>query len=228
MKHIKGLLLIGPLLSLLVGCAGLTERRAVGEENTPAAMETVPKVQYDQLLAKYETLLKKANEQQDESLAKDFANKKLSDVADEPVELVETVDLFEKNANVAPKEMQRPSAPPPPAGFDENGQVIQLKKASLLVQQNKFDEAMEILKELENSPSRQVKVRAKYLIGDLLFAQGSYDLAMQMFEEILKNYAFSGVVLKTFPRLIACAKELKLDQKLQQYTSIFYDVFSSM
>jgi hypothetical protein len=61
----------------------------------------------------------------------------------------------------------------------------------------------------------------------MLFRQGEFDLSMQVFEEIITKYAFSGVVIKTLGRLIVCSERLKLAKKREQYFSILHDFFES-
>ena len=72
---------------------------------------------------------------------------------------------------------------------------------------------------------RQIRVHAKFYIGEILFRQQEYDLAMQVFEEILDKDAFSGIVLKTLGRLVTCSKKLKLKKKKDRYYSMLHDFF---
>ena len=67
--------------------------------------------------------------------------------------------------------------------------IAKLQKARRLLRQNKFDQSLRILKALENSQVRQIRVHSRFYIGELLFTQQEYDLAMQVFEEILKKDA---------------------------------------
>jgi TolA-binding protein len=84
---------------------------------------------------------------------------------------------------------------------------------------------LKLLKELESSPVKQVAVYAKFLIGEMLFKQKEYDLSSQVFESILKQYSFSGLVLKSLGRLIVCFEKLKLPGKKEKYYSILHDFF---
>ena len=79
----------------------------------------------------------------------------------------------------------------------------------------------------KNTGDAQVRVRAKYFIGEILFIQEEYDLAMQVFEEIINQHAFSAVIIKSLDRLVECSKKLGLSKKERRYFSILKDIFNS-
>lgn len=106
-------------------------------------------------------------------------------------------------------------------------QIQIYQKAKTLAEGKKYDESMIILRELEASSFGQIRVRVKYLIGELLFLQKEYDLAMQKFEEIISQNAFSGVIIKTLKKLIQCSEALNLNRKRERYYSILHDFFES-
>lgn len=150
--------------------------------------------------------------------------------------LAETVDVFAspsapKDPKTGPKELINPidkSAiiiDPITSSMGVEDQIQELQKATDLVQKNMLDKALMILKALENSDNIQIKVRSKFWIGEILFKQGEYDLSMQIFEEIVSHYAFSGIVIKTLGRLIVCSDKLKLKKKYDLYYSILHDFF---
>ena len=97
----------------------------------------------------------------------------------------------------------------------------------LYLEQKQTEKAMILLKELEGSPVRQIKVRAKLNIGNLLFDQKEYDLALQKYEEIIGQYAFSGLVLEALTKIIDCSEKLGLQEKRKRYYSILHDFFES-
>lgn len=105
--------------------------------------------------------------------------------------------------------------------------VLRLQGAIEEINAQKYDSAMLELRRLEASSIRQISVRARFYMGEVLFLQGEYDLAMQAFEGILKRDAFSGLVLKTLDRLITCSDELGLEGKRNQYYSLLHDFFES-
>jgi tetratricopeptide (TPR) repeat protein len=110
---------------------------------------------------------------------------------------------------------------------DIDEQISRLREVQELVKVNKFEQALTLLKELENSKEKQIVVRAKIMLGDLLFNQGEYDLASQVYEEIIKKYAFSGYVLKALGKLVACSEKLKQPEKQAKYYSLLHDFFEA-
>ncbi|MAF79041.1 MAG: hypothetical protein CME60_12840 [Halobacteriovoraceae bacterium] len=208
--------------------------------------QMVPKEQFDELAKKYEALLKQKRIEQSETAK---ANKLMNQIESEQVidadivaqeisrvktasELGGTVDVFDQSSarEAAPvgkpivNSVQLPSS----ASYDANlveAEIAQIRKAEALVGQNKFDQALTMIKSLEKSSLKQIVVRAKFLLGEILFKQGEYDLSMQIFEEVIGQYAFSGLVIKTLGRLIVCSEKLKLAAKQEKYYSILHDFF---
>lgn len=238
------------LLFSMVSCSSLDlgRRSLFGEgdvvdteKKKKEAKTTVSKAQYDQLAKKYEILLgelKKKNESINVDVAipaSPFGGKNPADLVSElsqvksKGELVETVDVFGKGgiANTKRPLKAQKSLVPESSGSDIESEISRLRKAQTLISQNRLDQALTILKELENSQVKQVRVRSKYYLGELLFVQGEYDLAMQIFEEIIQKDAFSGVVINALGRLIVCSEKLKLQKKKEKYYSILHDFFES-
>jgi tetratricopeptide (TPR) repeat protein len=227
------------LATSLVSCSWVSNKRSLFgddedtsvEEQNSAKLQTVPKAQYDQLQNKYNALvakMKKApatKQVPPEDLVEELNKAKSTN------DLVETVDVFGKDGQIngEPKGIDKRvpviAANVTPREIEE--QIIKLERATALLNQNKFDQSLSILKELESSDVRQIRVRAKFQIGEMLFIQGEYDLSMQVFEEIIHKDAFSGLVLKTLGRLIVCSEKLKLSKKQQKYYSILHDFFES-
>ena len=114
-------------------------------------------------------------------------------------------------------------------------QIKFLRKAREQVALKQYDSALNKAKTLKVSPFEQVVVRAKYLSGEILFLQGNYDMAMQAYENIIFEHAFSGVVLKALDRLVVCYDKLKLqaeksqveklEAKRNKYYSMLHDIF---
>ncbi len=221
-----------------------------------AIVKTVPKIQYDQLMEKYDKLLRdKRNENIVEGSEKQKSKERFNKVSvlkdvdgDKTIlhssvvgsstvratddksskNLGETVDIFSKSQTSRAKVKNTVKM-----NFDSSkikdstieNEILTLRKARDLAQQKKYNKAFNYLKDLESSPLLQVQVRAKYLIGEMLYIQQEYDLSMQIFEEIINNYSFSGVVLKSLKKLIDCSSKLKLSKKNAHYSSILYDFF---
>ena len=233
------------LVSLLNlgGCAWLQSRQSLfgsddaSPDQKPVAT-TVPKDQYDQLLQKYEALqtqfqVKEARVDDEAMLGTSGVG--ASDSTGEALlgdlqkagsgELAETVDVFSQtNGSAAGKAVVNSDDY---SSVDVEAQIRNLQNAEQLVAQNKFDESLNLLKPLERSPVRQIRVRARYLVGESLFKQGDYDLSMQIFEEIIEKEAFSGTVIKALGRLIVCSEKLKLEKKKERYYSLLHDFFES-
>ncbi len=230
------------LVSLLNlgGCAWLQSRQSLfgNEESTPEqkpVATTVPKDQYDQLLKKYEALQTRIqtnearveNEAMMGTLDDQTGEALLGDLQKAGSgELAETVDVFSQSnsANSSSKAVVNSDDY---SSVDVEAQIRNLQTAEQLVSQNKFDESLNLLKPLERSPVRQIRVRARYLVGESLFKQGDFDLSMQIFEEIIEKEAFSGTVIKALGRLIVCSEKLKLEKKKERYYSLLHDFFES-
>lgn len=221
------------LFFVLSGCGLFKNRNPVKADGpaSPGPVQMVTKDQYDQLLNKYELLLREKNKEAvvpNESITE-------KDLEDLP----ETVDVF-KQASVQ-------AAAPIPVKEDT---IVNLKDEEIIndsnmgsneiekglnkyyqlesyLDQKKYDQAMILLKELESSPVAQLKVRAKLNIGNLLFEQKEYDLALQKYEEIIGQYSFSGLVLQALAKLVECSEKLGLQEKRKRYYSILHDFFES-
>ena len=93
-------------------------------------------------------------------------------------------------------------------------------RAKELFRQKQYDTASLELKKINQSSIRQIQVHARFLAGEIMFETGEYDLAMQIYEEILKSNAFSGLVIKSIERLVVCSEKLKLKEKKERYHSL--------
>lgn len=243
--RISQLVIILSALGLVSSCSWISSRRSLfgsSEEAAETADGSVPKAQYNALAKKYEALLKErkmenvqgqdANQmmnQMEGSVDSDAIADQISQVKN-TTELAETVDVFKSKGGGEPNSLSNPMpiAPMSTGNIDSaliEDHISKVRKAEGLLAQKKFDATINIIKELEKSPVRQVVVRAKFLMGEILFTQGDYDLAMQVFEEILTGHAFSGLVIKTLGRLIVCADKLKIPGKQEKYYSILHDFF---
>lgn len=233
-------------LQILSSCAWMSNRAVLFDDanksganatakSAEGAGATVSKEQYDQLLSKYETLLDKVKTaetsmndkiENSPSAKEGKMMEELSKITP-PADLAETVDVFGKEGITSniPADVLEQSPKSRMSDSDIEAQLINLQKANTLVSENKLDQALVLLKDLEESQNLQIKVRAKFYLGEMLFRQNEYDLAMQIYEEIIKKYAFSGLVIKSLGRLIVCADKLKMDKKRERYYSILHDFF---
>ena len=183
----------------------------------------VPREKYDQLLVKYEELSKKY-----EDLSQQGQTSSASSLVDEIQSTqvsTETVDLF----GSAPS---KPATPPVdsnvivvvPQGLEDQ---VSLYRRGVILRQTNQGEATKIFQQLELKSTPAIAVRAKQQIGEMLFEKGQFDLALQVFEDIISNFSQSGVVLDALRYSITCADKLGIASKKEQYASILNDVFES-
>ena len=240
---------------LFTSCSQLLAYR--DDEGTNAVAntseETVSKSQYDELARKYKELLEQSKsqaksvvEEKNEQIpsvtalpsnSNDGSSKPQLGAEStnlDPSELVNKIDT--KFPDLKEEVVQTDAPPAPPTSFgvkevaytdDVDEQINQMREVANLIRVNKFEDALKILKNLEASKEKQVQVRAKMMLGDLLFNQGEFDLSMQVYEEVLSKYAFSGLVLKALGKLVACAEKLKQPEKQAKYYSLLHDFFEA-
>mgnify|MGYP003586346260 CR=1 FL=1 len=243
MKGIPAILL---LVLVLSSCSWLSARRLNNTDDgeTTVVQDMVPKAQYDQLLGKYNELLRNSQNQKyaDAQVSTPVPTKEeFIDVVDDlnkakptPGKVENsndnTIDVFAKQKSDEPQKAEAKAMAPVDddsyAGEDSiENQIASLRKARELLSQNQHNAATNILKELDKSSVKQIKVQAKFLIAEMFFAQKEYDLAMQIYEEIITKYAFSGTVLKALGRVVVCTERLKLAKKQEQYYSLLHEIF---
>lgn len=237
-------------------CSSLWSRRdttaAANKTETP---RVVPKEQYDELARKYQELLETSKgkvvlapaiqEVSKDKIEEVQVQPKTAETTNlDPGELVNKIDqaIPDQHADgvdalaVEPKELTKAGPKlPETMGIehvnntdDIDEQIVKLREVEDLVKVNKFENALLILRELENSKEKQIVVRSKMMLGDLLFSQGEYDLALQVYEEVIKKYSFSGYVIKALGKLVACSEKLKQPEKQAKYYSLLHDIFESV
>ncbi len=224
------------MLANLSGCAYFSKRNS-----NAAAEEKVSKAEYDALLAKYRQALGNKTEKAEPATGTTRAAAPTSaeSIAAAPTpELVETVDVFASGVTVTPSDkgaavktasvVARPKAKViPPSDAEIERQIKAWRQAARLVAQKKYDQALTILRPLEKSRVKQIVVRTRFLTAEILYAQKEYDLAFQVYEEVIQQYAFSGLVLSALDRLVTCADKLNLTAKKEQYYSLLHDIFGA-
>ena len=98
--------------------------------------------------------------------------------------------------------------------------IFELNKARMALQQGDHPKSMEILQRLQKSPYRQIQVRVQFFIGESLSQQGEFDLALQAYQNIIQQHAFSGLVIKALERIVVCTEKLKINDQREHYLSI--------
>jgi len=227
---------------------------SVQQGESKVANPMVPKEQYDELARKYQELLLLSKNQPSTpaplapvpEVAIDPNAQTKPEVASstnlDPSELVNRIDTAIPDTasidsvDALNPEVKNDKGPPVPSSMgiqhvnntdDIDEQIARLREVQDLIKVNKFENALTILKELENAKEKQIVVRAKIMLGDLLFNQGEYDLASQVYDEVIKKYAFSGFVLKALGKLVACSEKLKQPEKQAKYYSLLHDFFEA-
>ena len=223
-----------PMLALLVlnSCAWYKdlERSLVeDDEKKSKRSKTVSREQYDQLLLKYEELAKKYE------TAKENPGKEQSSLVDELQRTstenfgqntlgAETVDAF-PGSTPAP-DQQVVVAVSDDVTSDIESQ-LQLYRRAVNLKSTNPGEATKLFQQLEGQGIPAVRVRSKFQIGELLLGKGQFDLALQVFEDVINKNAHSGVVLDALRYAVTCSEKLGLQSKKDQYASMLNDVFEA-
>lgn len=224
-----------PLASLLLvsSCSWYRdlERSLVedDEKQMKRQSRTVPRAQYDQLLVKYEELSKKYEALKEkppgsqDSLVDELQRTQSENFAQPSSNVeTETVNVFPATGATAPATPSAPIQVP-----DDVESQLSLYRRGLALKASNPGEATKIFQQLENQAVPAVKVRAKFQIGELLLGRGQYDLALQVFEDIINKNAESGVVLDALKYAVICTEKLGVANKKDQYTSMLNDVFET-
>lgn len=212
-------------ISLTLSCSSFVEstRKSLLGDQSPRKsikkeVKWVSKGQYDDLMVKYKTLNDKYENLKEERLSSKSGFDQISELA--KAKSTETVDVFDGNNASSKLKISNTSNS---SNIEE--EVSYYKKAVALRANGKNDEALKLFQFLENSTVDQLKVRAKAHIGDIYFSKNQYDLALQVFEDIIRNHAFSSSVLGALKHAVVCSSELGLSDKKAQYESLLKDVF---
>lgn len=248
----SGLLICSTLV--LTSCSSLWLHRdqtidSALEDGAKSQSSTVPKEQYDEMVRKYQELLTQSKNLKSQEVAAEHVpvdpaaqKKPMTNEATmfDPSELVNRIDSAIPDASgtdgVDALRADTTNGPAVPTSMgvktvnntdDIDDQISRLREVQELVKVNKFENALIILKELESSKEKQIVVRAKMMLGDLLFNQGEYDLSSQVYEEIIGKYAFSGFVIKALGKLVVCSEKLKQPEKQAKYYSLLHDFFEA-
>lgn len=178
----------------------------------------VPREQYDQLLVKYEELSNKYEKLKEnpsgQSLVDELQNTQGENFATPSANAeTETVNIFPTGNTVSPQL---------PADVESQ---LNLYRRGVALKASNPGEATKIFQQLEEQASPAIQVRAKFQVGELLYARQQFDLALQVFEDIITKQAHSGVVIDALKYAVVCTEKLGIQNKRDQYTSMLNDVF---
>ncbi len=228
---------------------GTSEEDEKKMEQSKSHKNYVSMQQYDELLRKYEAL--RSTNKQDKNtsidnpasalhspstdqILKELGQTKNNDSSKDSG-LVDTVDVFDyddetnksssPSLNVDPTKNTVEINSPPPSIEQNNLIINKFFDAKKDYINNNLKASLPKMKELERSSNDQVRVRALYYIGKIHMEQREYDLALQVFEELIERAAYSSYVLSTLKELVKCTEKLKLQKKRARYESLLKDVF---
>ena len=198
------------------------------EDNKGNKSRTISRGQYDQLLLKYEELSKKYEQLKErppgsqDSLVDELQKNQSENFAQvSPNAESETVNLFPGS-----EENKQVSSAPIVVPEDIESQ-LGLFRRGLGLKESNPGEATKIFQQLENKAISPVRVRAKYQIGEMLLGKSQFDLALQVFEDIINKHADSGVVLDALKGAVKASEKLSIPGKRDQYASMINDVFGA-
>lgn len=213
------------ILAIATSCSSWLEttRKTVSGEEGPRKsgeqVKWVSKSQYDDLMEKYKNLLSEYEKNKTGSSLQNDLNAQKPPVG----QLAESVDVFA--APAANESKASPVAPAVMTDGEINKELSLYRKSEALLNVDKKNEALRAFQVLQKSPNRQIRVRSRNYIAQIYKSSGQYDLALQVYEEIIGQDAFSGTILQALAGAIECCEKLGLDEKRIQYQSMLKDVF---
>lgn len=169
----------------------------------------VPIGKYNELLSKNRELEEKVATLEMKNAESNKSNL-VAEMVQDKKEVSEVVDLGE----VLPKKEE----PIKVKNLDD--EIALYQKAAILKDNNKIEEAVKIFNTLQSSNQPQIVARAKHALGAIYDSQGQYDLAVQMYKEVIEKYASSGVVLKALKSIVHCFEKLGLKEEKLKYEAL--------
>lgn len=199
-----------------------TRKSLLGDESPRKSanqeVKWVSKVQYDELVEKYKTL------QNDYENLKD--NKSPISSSVDQVDILtdtntETIDVFGKDGTATSESISTK-----PLNTDKVSTDLEYyQKALALLENSKTDEALKIFQFMEKSEIKQIQVRSKKYIGDIYLSKNQFDLALQVYEGIIRTSSYSAIVIEALRKASFCSTKLGLNDKKAQYESMLKDFF---
>ena len=190
-------------------------------------------------MAKKSDTHKEANLHIDSSKVRSDAERsKLRDSVESPINSsknMESASMNKTDSTYSTNNTNNSSIPitPPPSHETPRKYVADMQEelklyrnAQQLVKQQQFDQALVKLKSIDKSPHNQIRVNAKFLMGEIMFNRSEYDVAMQVYNDIVSQEAFSGLVIPSLERLVECSTKLNLPDKQKYYKSLLHNLTS--
>jgi tetratricopeptide (TPR) repeat protein len=185
----------------------------------------VSQVQYDDLLAKYKNISEKYDKLKETKIDRNTgfsqADEMTNDLSSNAS--ADTVDVFGKNGIA--REVENTLNNVSSSTVDVGRELKTYKKAVALRENGKADESLKIFQFLERSSNKQIKVRSRVQIGQIYLDKKQFDLALQVFEKVITENAFSGKVLVALTGAVDSCAGLNLTDKKLRYQSMLTDFF---
>lgn len=190
----------------------------------------VSKSQYDDLMVKYKDLSQRYENLKEQKSAPSSKYDQAKEMSNSPVNTEETVDVFGEDglANQVSASLDEVSSKvksKPLSSSEIDQEVKTYKKAALLKDNGKVDESLKVFQFLEKSQTKQIRVRSKIHIGQIYLVKKQFDLALQVFESVINQEAFSARVLDALEGAVTSSSSLGLTDKKLRYESMLKDVF---
>jgi tetratricopeptide (TPR) repeat protein len=215
------------------GCSSLMEssRKMISDDESKQSNKRVQKkskwvsqAQYDELLAKYKNVSEKYDKLKETKIDNNPGFNQSDEMAKElSGNYSETVDVFGKNGIA--REVENKLNNVSDSTVDVDRELKTYKKAVALRSNGKADDSLKIFQFLERSNSKQIKVRSRIQIGQIYLEKKQFDLALQVFEKVITENAFSGKVLLALSGAVDSCAGLNLTDKKLRYQSMLTDFF---
>ena len=182
----------------------------------------VSKNQYDQLMEKYRAVYSE-NQKLKEKLG--ISVKPLADdfqSADSNTISINQESSKDQNVNPV-KQMSNEGASVDDENFQKN--MSNYEEGLKNFDEKKYLAARKLFEQTSTSSFSQIKVRSRFYLGRTFMMEDQYDLALQMFDEVITSHAYSSYVFEALRFGAECAKKLKQETKYQEYVSLLQDVF---
>lgn len=114
------------------------------------------------------------------------------------------------------------------AETSEQQELQQLQTALGAYLKQQWDSALGLLRPLLNAKNDQVRVRANYYTGKIWQSSQKLDLALQQFEKIIENQAYSSLALLALKDASDCAQQLGNKDRFMMYQTLLQDFSSKL
>jgi hypothetical protein len=208
---------LGVLFNLLSmsSCSLFEERRPVGKAQSATISDNfnVPRAQYDEVINQLENERKESDLLKEKILRLEFEKENFKCENKETIEIIVPTSNEKNSIPIDQvKEEKKPK--------ELNDEILSLEKAKDEMIKGRLAQAMIILKELSTSSNQHMRARSKFRIGEILVLQKEYELAQQVFQEIIDHYSFSSVSIDALREIIKCFQSQNNEEKVKEYGAL--------